>query len=93
VIQTEEKSKSKSQTLNNRGTESYGSSLIALFNKSVNWQSQKNGSAFFISFSRIWLLLNIVPMLGSCLEPGKIGALKMLDLQTKSAINSNNLQV
>jgi hypothetical protein len=28
-----------------------------------------------------------------CLEPGKIEALKMLDLQTKSAINSNNLQV
>jgi len=28
-----------------------------------------------------------------CLEPGKIEALKMLDLQTKSAINSDNLQV
>ncbi len=28
-----------------------------------------------------------------CLEPGKIEALKMHDLQTKSAINSNNLQV
>jgi hypothetical protein len=26
-----------------------------------------------------------------CLEPGKIEALKMRDLQTKSAINSNNL--
>ncbi len=32
-------------------------------------------------------------MLDSCLDPGKIEALKMLDLQTKSAINSNNLQV
>jgi len=28
-----------------------------------------------------------------CLEPEKIDALKMLDLQKKSAINSNNLQV
>ncbi len=28
-----------------------------------------------------------------CLEPGKIEALKMLDLQTESAIDSNNLQV
>jgi len=28
-----------------------------------------------------------------CLEHGKIKALKMLDLQTKSTINSNNLQV
>jgi hypothetical protein len=32
-------------------------------------------------------------MLDSCLEPGKIEALKMLDLQTKSAIDSNILQV
>jgi len=32
-------------------------------------------------------------MLDSCLEPGKIKALKMLDLQTKSAIDSNKLQV
>jgi hypothetical protein len=32
-------------------------------------------------------------MLDSCLEPGKIDALKMLDLQTKSTINQNNLQV
>jgi hypothetical protein len=32
-------------------------------------------------------------MLDSCLEPGKIDALKMLDLQTKSAIDSNNIQV
>jgi hypothetical protein len=29
----------------------------------------------------------------TCLEPGKIDAPKKLDLQTKSAINSNNLQV
>jgi hypothetical protein len=29
----------------------------------------------------------------SCLEPGKIEALKMLDLQTKSAIDSDNIQV
>jgi hypothetical protein len=28
-----------------------------------------------------------------CLEPGNIDALKMLDLQTKSAITSNILQV
>ncbi len=34
-----------------------------------------------------------MPMLDSCLEPGKIDSLKMLDLQTKSAINSNILQV
>ncbi len=26
-----------------------------------------------------------------CLQPGKIDALKMLDLQTKSAINSDNV--
>jgi len=32
-------------------------------------------------------------MRDSCLEPGKIEVQKMLDLQTKSAINSNNLQV
>jgi len=32
-------------------------------------------------------------MLDSCLEPGKIDALKMLDLQKKSAIISNILQV
>ncbi len=32
-------------------------------------------------------------MLDGCLEPGKIKVLKMLDLRTKSAINSNNLQV
>jgi hypothetical protein len=32
-------------------------------------------------------------MLDYCLEPGKIDALKMLDSQTKSAINTNNLQV
>ena len=29
----------------------------------------------------------------SCLEPGKNEALKMLDSQTKSTINSDNLQV
>jgi hypothetical protein len=28
-----------------------------------------------------------------CLKPGKIEVLKMLDLQTKSAINSDKLQV
>ena len=28
-----------------------------------------------------------------CLEPGKIEALKMLDLETKSAINLDNMQV
>jgi hypothetical protein len=32
-------------------------------------------------------------MLDSCLEPGKIKVLKMLDLQTKSAIDSDKLQV
>jgi hypothetical protein len=32
-------------------------------------------------------------MLDSCLEPGKIETLKMLDLQTKSTINQNKLQV
>jgi hypothetical protein len=32
-------------------------------------------------------------MFDSCLEPGKIVVLKMLDLQTKSTINSDNLQV
>jgi len=32
-------------------------------------------------------------MLDCYLEPGKIDALKMLDLQKKSAIDSNNLQV
>jgi len=32
-------------------------------------------------------------MLDSCLEHSKIDALKMLDSQTKSAIDSNNLQV
>ena len=32
-------------------------------------------------------------MLDSCLEPGKIDVLKMIDLQTKSAIDSDNSQV
>jgi hypothetical protein len=32
-------------------------------------------------------------MLDSCLEPGKIETLKMLDLQTESAINSDILKV
>jgi hypothetical protein len=32
-------------------------------------------------------------MLDCCLEPGKYEGLKMLDLQTKSAINLDNLQV
>jgi hypothetical protein len=32
-------------------------------------------------------------MLDFCLEPGKIGAPKMLDLEKKSAIDSDNLQV
>jgi hypothetical protein len=32
-------------------------------------------------------------MRDSCLEPGIIEALKMLDLQTKSAIDSDNIQV
>jgi hypothetical protein len=32
-------------------------------------------------------------MLDCCLESGKIEDLKMLDLQNKSIINSNNLQV
>jgi hypothetical protein len=32
-------------------------------------------------------------MRDSCLEPGKIEALKMLDLQTQSAIDSDNIQV
>jgi hypothetical protein len=32
-------------------------------------------------------------MLDFCLEPGKIEALKMLDLQTKSAIDSDNILV
>ncbi len=34
-----------------------------------------------------------MPMLDNCPEPGKIEVLKMLDLQTKSAIDSNKLQV
>jgi hypothetical protein len=32
-------------------------------------------------------------MLDFCLEPGKIEALRMLDLQTKSTIKQNKLQV
>jgi hypothetical protein len=32
-------------------------------------------------------------MLDYCLEPGKIDALTMLDLRTKSTINLDNLQV
>ncbi len=32
-------------------------------------------------------------MLDYCLEPGKIDALKMLDLQTKSAIDSHKFQM
>jgi hypothetical protein len=32
-------------------------------------------------------------MLDYCLEPGKIEDLKMLDLQTKSTIDSDNIQV
>ena len=39
----------------------------------------------------LWLYLSSVgrlPILDTCLKPGKIEALKMLDLQTKSAIKS-----
>jgi len=32
-------------------------------------------------------------MLDSCLKPGKIEVLKMIDLETKSAIDSENIQV
>ena len=32
-------------------------------------------------------------MLAYCLEPGKIEGLKMVELQTKPAIDSDNLQV
>jgi hypothetical protein len=32
-------------------------------------------------------------MIDFCLEPGKIDSLNMLDLQTKSAIDSDNIQV
>ena len=34
-----------------------------------------------------------LPMRDYCPEPGKIKALKMLDLQTKSAIDSDNMRV
>jgi hypothetical protein len=40
----------------------------------------------------LWMIY-IVRMLDYCLEPGKIKVLKMLDLQTKSAIDSDKLQV
>jgi hypothetical protein len=39
------------------------------------------------------VLQAVNPMRDYCLEPGKIDALKMLDLQKKSAIDSNKLQV
>jgi hypothetical protein len=39
------------------------------------------------------VLQAVNPMLDNCLELSKIEALKMLDLEKKSAINSNNLQV
>ncbi len=42
--------------------------------------------------SKYFCVCHITPMLASCLEPGKIEVLKMLDLQTKSAIDSDNLQ-
>ncbi len=35
----------------------------------------------------------VIQMLAFCLEPGKIDSLKMLDLQNKSAIDSDNQQV
>jgi hypothetical protein len=43
--------------------------------------------------SKIKLQLSDVSNVAPCLEPGKIDALKMLDLQTKSAIDSDNFQV
>jgi hypothetical protein len=43
--------------------------------------------------SKIKLQLSGVSNVASCLELSKIKVLKMLDLQTKSAIDSNNLQV
>ena len=39
------------------------------------------------------LKIGVQQMLDSCLEPGKIDAIKMLDLQTKSTIDSDNSQV
>jgi hypothetical protein len=39
------------------------------------------------------LIIGVQQMLDYCLELSKIKALKMIDLQTKSAIDSDNIQV
>ncbi len=52
-----------------------------------------NGPAFYIEKSHILKFHNSAECDDCCLEPGKFKVLKMLDLQTKSAIISNNLQV
>jgi hypothetical protein len=44
-------------------------------------------------YSKIKLQLSDVSNVAFCLELSKIDALKMLDLQTKSAIDSHNLRV
>ena len=51
----------------------------------MNEESQNQVAIFFEAYSGC-----LVPI---CLEPEKIDSLKMLDLQKKSAIDSDNLQV
>jgi hypothetical protein len=41
--------------------------------------------------SKYFCVCHITPMLDYCLKLSKIKALKMLDLQTESAIDSDNL--
>ena len=50
-------------------------------NKQIGSRGILPGTLPFLSCSHY-----IIPMLDSCLEPGKIEVLKMLDLQTKSAM-------
>jgi hypothetical protein len=48
----------------------------------------------FFCFSSIYCVHPLITVvIDCCLELSKIKALKMLDLEKKSAINSNNLQV
>ena len=57
-------------------------------NKQIGSRGILPGTLPFLSCSHY-----IIPMLDFCLELSKFKVLKMLDLQTKSAIDSDNLQV
>jgi hypothetical protein len=62
-------------------------------NSEANQKSQNNEGRVRLALPFLSWRDYIDTMLDSCLKPGKIEILKMLDSQTKSAIDSDKLQV